>query len=197
MSHGRITLCCSWVGLKCHYQAPSFVLLSLPVSASILTYQISANRPIEGPLIYAIPDLTILEITEGGTEDRQLCFMESTFLQSDEVVMDKLQNYIYNRPNVLMVGKILMKQAMPYHSPSSNGSLVPCLQSSELMMWTKWKGDLGPQDFASVIIDRHTWFSLSSVEIHVWTHEDGPINVDRLDSDGYAFRVCCSLIYCG
>ena len=174
-----------------------FVLLSLPVSASILTYQISANWPVEGPSIYAIPDLMILEITEGGTEDRPLCFMESVFLQRDKAVMDKLQNYVYDHPDVLMVGKILMKQAMLYHSPGSNGSLVPHLQSSELMMWTKWKGDLGPQDFASVVVDGHTWFSLSSVEIHAWTCEDGPINVDCLDSDRYTFRVCCSLIYCG
>ena len=174
-----------------------FALLSLPVSASILTYQISANWPIEGPLTYTIPDLMILEITEGGTKDRLLCFMESKFLQSDEVVMDKLQNYIYNHPDVLMVGKILMKQAMLYHSPSLNGSLVPHLWSSELMMQTKWKGDLGPQDFALVVVDGHTWFSLSLVEIHVWTHEDGPIDVDRLDSNGYTFGVCCSLIYCG
>ena len=174
-----------------------FVLLSLPVSASILTYQISTNWPIEGPSIYTIPDLTILEITEGGTEDRPLCFMESVFLQIDKVVMDKLQNYVSDHPDVLMVGKILMKQAMPYHSPGLNGSLVPHLWSSELMMQTKWKGDLGPQDFALVVIDEHTWFSLLLVEIHVWTREDGPIDVDCLDSNRYTFRVCCSLIYCG
>ena len=77
-----------------------FVLLSLPVSSSILIYQISANWPIEGPLIYTIPDLTMMEITEGGIEDRPLCFMESAFSQSDKAVMDKLQNYVYDHPDV-------------------------------------------------------------------------------------------------
>ena len=96
-----------------------------------------------------------------------------------------------------MVGKILMKQAITYHGPSLNGSLVPHLPSLELMTQLKWKGDLGPQDFALIIIDGHAWFSLSLVEIHVQIYEDGLINVDHLDGDRYTFGVCCSLIYCG
>ena len=66
------------------------ILISLPVSASILNYQIHGNQPVEGPLIHAIPDLSIMELTEGGIEDRLLWFMESVFSQSDEAVMEKL-----------------------------------------------------------------------------------------------------------
>ena len=36
--------------------------------------------------------------------------------------MTKLQNYGYNHPDVLIVGKIFMKQAVTYHSPGLSGS---------------------------------------------------------------------------
>ena len=131
-----------------------------------------------------------MELTEGGIEDRLLWFMESTFSQSDKAVMEKLRDYVYDHPDVLVVGKILFKQTTPYHSPGLNGSLAPCLRSSDLMTWTEWWGNLGAEDFASVVIDGYTWFSLSTIEIHVWTCKDGPIDVDDLDSDRYAYGVC-------
>ena len=167
------------------------VFISLPVSASILKYHIHGNQPIEGPLIYAIPDLTVLELTGSSLEDRPLCFMESTFSQSDEAVMKKLRDYVCDHPDVLVVGKVLFKQAIPYQSPGVNGSLAPYLQSAELMTRTEWQGNLGVEDFASVVVDGHTWFSLATVEIHIWTREDGLIDIDELDGTGYAYGVCC------
>jgi len=176
------------IAIKKHLHS---VFISLPVPPSILDYHLHSNLPIGGPSIYAIPDLTIMELTEGGIEDRPLWFMESAFSQSDEAVMKKLRDYVNDHPDVLVVGKVLFKQEIPYRSPGMNGSLAPRLRSSELMTQTEWRGDLGAEDFASVVVDGHTWFSLSSVEIHVWTRKDGPINVDDLDSDRYASGVCC------
>ena len=56
--------------------------------------------------------------------------------------------------------------------------------------WVASQGNLGAKDFASVVVDGYTWFSLLTIEIHVWTCKDRPIDVDDLDSDRYAYGVC-------
>ncbi|KAI6016293.1 hypothetical protein BKA83DRAFT_4128917 [Pisolithus microcarpus] len=47
-----------------------------------------------------------------------------------------------------------------------------------------------------VVIDGHMWFSLLSVEIHIWTCQAGrlQIELDHLDSNEYAVRCGLKLI---
>ena len=53
--------------------------------------------------------------------------------------------------------------------------------------------------YSQVVIDKHTWFSLSSVEFHVWIRKPGAskIDINSVDGDGYAFGVSIHLIYQG
>ena len=45
--------------------------------------------------------------------------------------------------------------------------------------------------YAEVVVDDYSWFSLSSVKLHVWTRKPGTtkIDVDCKGGDGYGFRV--------
>ncbi|KAL4070271.1 hypothetical protein J3A83DRAFT_4241683 [Scleroderma citrinum] len=119
--------------------------------------------------ICGIPDLSIIMYGKGGEEGirvpRVLWIMENAFTQSDCDVMQKLKAYVCDHPDLLVVGKILMKQTTRYRSPG--------LKASE---------------FAEIVVDGHTWFLLSSVEIHVWVHQHGDPKVDLNcpDGDGYA-----------
>ncbi|KAI6024279.1 hypothetical protein EDC04DRAFT_2606544 [Pisolithus marmoratus] len=82
--------------------------------------------------------------------------------------------YISDYPDLLVVGKIILNQAM----------------SSELLTADEWEDHLGDQDtFSQVVIDGHTWFSLSSVKIHIWIWQPGDTGIilDRQEGEGYAF----------
>lgn len=65
------------------------------------------------------------------------------------------------------------------------------------IQWEHGRED--PREYAEVVVDGHTWFSLSSVEFHVWVRKPGAskVDVDSLDSDGYAFGVSVRFIYQG
>ncbi|KAI6047239.1 hypothetical protein EDC04DRAFT_2887047 [Pisolithus marmoratus] len=105
--------------------------------------------------------------------------------------MHKLQAYISDYPDLLVVGKIILNQAMSYHSPRSNSSIAKELWSSELLTADEWGDRLGDQDtFSQVVVDSHTWFLLSSVKIHIWIQQPGDTGIvlDRWEGEGYVFR---------
>ena len=115
--------------------------------------------------------------------------MESAFTQSDRDVMRKLEAYIHNLPDLLVVGKILIKQAKRYCNPRSKPTVMQRLRSSALMSHGEWSGDYGDgEEFAWIVIDGHMWFSLSLAEIHVWVRQHGA-KLDLMNSDGYASGV--------
>jgi len=173
----------------------SSVLATIPLPKGILTYQTHGNRHIQGQTICGIPDLTIMMVTEGSLEDRPIWLMESAFSQSNADVMEKLHAYIEDHPDLLVVGKVLLKQNGKYSSPGANSSLATSLRSSELLSRRKWRGSLGVDEFAHVDIDRHIWFSLSSVEIHLWICQASGLDIDCKDGNGYAFGV--HWLFCG
>lgn len=61
--------------------------------------------------------------------------------------------------------------------------------------WMSRYGDA--QEYAQVVIDGHTWFSLSSIELHVWIQKPGElkIDLDSLRGDGYAYGVHPHFVY--
>ena len=177
------------------------IMETIPVPANVLFFQMAPNSGYENKSICAIPDLMIKlwsrndEARRHGS--RTIWLMESAFSQSDVSVMDKLQAYVDDEPNLLVVGKILIKQAMPYYSPGSKQSISKKLRSSALLPKDEWTR--GVERYSEIIVDEHTWFSLSSVEFHVWTCKPGAskINLDSLNGDGYAFGVSIRFIYPG
>ena len=69
---------------------------------------------------------------------------------------------------------------------------------SELMTADDWMSRYGDaQEYARVVIDGHTWFSLSSIELHVWIQKPGElkIDLDSLRGDGYASGVHPHFVY--
>lgn len=90
--------------------------------------------------------------------------------------------------DLLVVGKLLIKQGQQYHSPGSKGSAASRLRLSDLMTQEEWTSRLG-DEFEQIVDDGHTWLSLSSVEIHIWTRQAGNSKIELSDTDGngYAF----------
>ena len=55
------------------------------------------------------------------------------------------------------------------------------------------------ESYSEIVVDKHTWFSLSSVKFHVWMRKPGAskIDLDSLNGDGYTFGVSIRFIYPG
>jgi len=169
----------------------STTLRTIPAPKSALPC-INSNKHFQEDSISGVPDLTIMmwgKGDRGHCEPQLLCIMESAFTQSDRDVMRKLEAYIHDLPNLLVVGKILIKQAKRYRNPRSKPTVVQWLRSSVLMSCGKWSDDYGDgEEFARIVVDGHTWFSLSLAEIHVWVHQHSA-KLDLTNSDGYASGV--------
>ncbi|KAI5981789.1 hypothetical protein EDC04DRAFT_2916242 [Pisolithus marmoratus] len=165
-------------------------LHNLPVPMKTLECRAYRNSYLNGDSIRGIPDLCIQMRSRASPMPRRLWIMECAFAQPDADVMRKLQAYVSDYPDLLVVGKIILNQAMSYRSPRSNGSIAKELRSSELLTADEWGDRLGDQDtFSQVVVDGHTWFSLSSVEIHIWIRQPGDTGIvlDRREGEGYAF----------
>lgn len=166
------------------------MLSDIPVEDAV-DCQVYANSYVKGPSVCFVPDLLVLMHSDNTTcLPRPLWLMECTFAQTDHGVMCKLRAYINDNPTLLVVGKILLKQATPYYSPGSDGSIAKELRSSGLLTPAEWRCRLGDiNDITQVIVDGHTWFSLSSVEIHLWMRQpgDSKLDIDHQEGDGYAF----------
>ncbi|KAI5995204.1 hypothetical protein EDD15DRAFT_728043 [Pisolithus albus] len=165
------------------------VLDTIPVPKTTLGFRTMTAKTIITDSINAISDLSII-LCKGSQFRRFVCLMECAFSQSNCDVMHKLNAYVRDIPDLLVVGKILVKEAERYASLGSDSSVAPQLRSSNTMTPEEWGHDQGPDDFHRVVVDGHTWFSLSSVEIHVWTRRTGrsEIEIDQLDGGEYAVR---------
>ncbi|KAI6018103.1 hypothetical protein BKA83DRAFT_4128015 [Pisolithus microcarpus] len=166
------------------------VLSDIPAEDTV-DCQVYANSYVKGPSVWFVPDLLVLMHSDNTMcSSRPLWLMECTFTQTDRDVMRKLHAYVDDNPTLLVVCKILLKQATPYRSPGSNGSIAKELRSSRLLTPVEWRRRLGDvNDITQVIVDGHTWFSLSSVEIHLWMRRpgDSKLDIDLQEGDGYAF----------
>ena len=60
------------------------------------------------------------------------------------------------------------------------------------MTESEWNCSVGDAEFTRVVVGGHKWFAVSSVQIHVWTHRPGDldVNLDHSDGDYYGVRVC-------
>ena len=178
---------------------------TIPISvASDLDFEVSLNSTCYwGESIDTAPDLMVKMWSKSRENPRHvprtMWLMESASNESDGDVMDKLRAYVHDVPDLLVVAKILFKEATPYHSPGSRGSTVKRLRLSERMTQSEWaRYYMNPQEYLRVVVDDYTWFSLSSVEFHVWIRKLGEskIDLDSLSGDGYAFGVRPQIMYC-
>jgi len=113
-------------------------ILDIPVPRNYLDFDIWLNSDRPSKSVDAIPDLMV---KMWSTSCKSPCglpqihwLMESASSQSDSVVMDKLGAYVRDVPELLVVGKHLIKEGTPYHSPGSKGSNVKRLRSSKRML---------------------------------------------------------------
>lgn len=165
-------------------------LVNLPVPRTTVACRTHFNNYLRGDSIYSTPDLCIQMQSSASFFSRPLWIMESAFAQPDADVMRKLHAYVSDNPDLLVVGKVTLSQARPYRNPDSKGSVAKELRSLELLSKEEWRDRQGDPDMLSqVVVDGHTWFSLSSVEIHVWIRRPGDTRIilDCQESDGYAF----------
>ena len=168
------------------------VLATMPISEKIMNQTVVGNTPFIGQSIFGIPDLMVLTAHCGSLKERQRWIMECTFSQKDEDATQRLQQYIHDDPDILVVGKIVIKQASTYRSPGSDVNLATHLRLAPLMTFSQWLGLRSDEDeFGQVEVDDFSWFSLAHAEIHLWVHSPGnsAINLDRLDGNSYACGV--------
>ena len=168
------------------------ILATMPISEKILNRTVVGNTPFIGQLIFGIPNLMVLTVHRGSLKERQWWIMECAFSQRDEDATQRLRQYIHDDPDLLVVGKIIIKQASTYRSPGSDVDLATQLRSAPLMTLSEWLGLKSNEDeFGQVKVDGFTWFSLAHVEIHLWVRSPGnsAINLDRLDGNSYASGV--------
>ena len=106
--------------------------------------------------------------------------------------MQRLQQYIHDDPDILVVGKIVIKQATTYRSPGSNVNLATQLRLAPLVTFSEWLALRSDEDeFGQVEVDDFTWFSLAHAEIHLWVRSPGnsAINLNCLDGNSYVCGV--------
>ena len=168
------------------------ILATMPISEKIMNRTVVGNTPFIGQSIFGIPDLMVLTAHRGSLKERQRWIMECTFSQKDEDAMQRLQQYIHDDPDILVVGKIVIKQATTYRSPGSNVNLATQLRLAPLVTFSEWLALRSDEDeFGQVEVDDFTWFSLAHAEIHLWVRSPGnsAINLNCLDGNSYACGV--------
>ena len=171
------------------------ILATIPLDEDILYCRVLPNDFHQGKSVHAIPDSTVKmwsKNSEGNRLPATLWITESAFTQSDTDVMKKLRAYIRDIPELQVVGKILLNQTAGYQAPAPNSAVAQKLRSTAVMNKMKWARNYGnAKEYASITVDEHTWFTLSSVEIHIWTRLPGQSKIDlsRLDGDCYASGV--------
>ncbi|KIM59841.1 hypothetical protein SCLCIDRAFT_27076 [Scleroderma citrinum Foug A] len=171
------------------------ILDTIPIHTTTISCDISASAAHQGSSIRGVPDLMVQMWQEGHNVGsllpQMIWVIESVFSQSDHDTTDKLLHYVEDIPGLLVVGKLLLKQATPFRSPGSDESIVRDLQSSELMSRAEWTSYASAEGFTSVTMDSYTWFSLTSVEFHLWIHKPGELKIRMhcLDEDSYAYRM--------
>ena len=91
----------------------SYVFETIPVSGKV-HLDVKCNSGVSKELIEGTPDGIVDMWSKHDEELQRLWLMESTFSQSDKDVMDKLHDYVHNAPDLLVVCKIVLKEAKCY-----------------------------------------------------------------------------------
>lgn len=115
----------------------SNVLATIPISDKILSRTIVGNTPFIGQSIFGTPDLMVLTAYHNSLKEHQQWIMECKFSQMDEDAMQRLRQYVWDDPDLLVVRKIVIKQASMYRSLGSDGNLATQLRSAPLMIIRK------------------------------------------------------------
>ena len=152
------------------------LLDSIPVSYKVHLEVESADLVSVSPEVSWIPDAIVELWSKHNTKSRRLWLIESAFSQMDANVMYKLRRFILAVPDLLVVCKISFEQTHKFKSPSLKGSTVKPLWSAPLLTESEWKQRVG-EEFADIVVEGHTWFSLSSVAVHVWVRPPGNRNI--------------------
>ena len=153
------------------------LLDSIPVSYKVHLEVESAALISVSPGVSWTPDAIIEMWSKHNMKSRRLWLIESAFSQTDANVMEKLRGYVLAVPDLLVVCKISFKQARKYESPRLRGSTAKLLRSATLLTESEWKQRVG-EEFADVVVGGHSWFSLSSVVVHVWVRPPGDLSID-------------------
>ncbi|KAG1721379.1 hypothetical protein EDB19DRAFT_1917355 [Suillus lakei] len=119
---------------------------------------------------------------------------ESAFSQDDFSLFEKLTKTVQANLYLLLIIAALLKEEFPFHSPEK---LSPAWQEllSQLFLETSddfialMQDESPPALDVLVVVFRHTWCSLGSVEFKVWVHGDDQLidiktNDDNLTAEG-------------
>lgn len=161
--------------------------------------RIDANTTFEGSKISGEPDI-FLQISgksfckELFTRRRLLC-IECAFTQKNEDVMEKLEAFIQDIPELMVVGKININEKR-YSGPGDLHRFGK-LSGKKVQPPGKWFPDRNAgNDFGPVVKNGRTWIEIESIEVHMWVRPSrGPIDLEDKSPGRYAFGVMCGTIW--
>ncbi|KAG2126399.1 hypothetical protein BD769DRAFT_1668399 [Suillus cothurnatus] len=142
-----------------------------------------------------VPDMQISlqNMRDAGAKVIVPGMAETVFSQHSNTLINKLEDAIIKNPSLLLVITAVVFENTPYRSPkrgSDTGHLLlrdPSKQSAKNFI-----SETGPPALnAPVVVENHTWCSISSVWFKVWVRGNDPIDIysddPNLVADGFLY----------
>ena len=159
------------------------VMRSMGHDPEVIQIRVDANTSYHGNRVSGEPDI-LLQISgrsfhrELFTRCRLMC-IEVAFSQGDGVVMEKLRGYIHGIPELMVVGKIIIKEKNKCVGPT-DARTINRFATRKVQDANRWfpsrnmRNDSGP-----VVKNGYTWIEIESIEVHIWVRlSKEPINLD-------------------
>ncbi|KAG0699960.1 hypothetical protein DFH29DRAFT_1001516 [Suillus ampliporus] len=175
------------------HTALTFFIESIPFDCQAVNVNILSNIEASDSLV---PDMRISFQKMRRTTSKTIIsgITETAFLQNRDVLVAKLEDAIEDNLSSLLVIAVVISEDTPYHSPKKGSHTrrallldSPKRSSDDFLAAT---GDLPTLD-APVVVENHTWCSISSIWFKVWVHGDQPIDIytddQALVADGYLY----------
>jgi hypothetical protein len=166
---------------------------SIPYDRQSININVLSNIEASDSLV---PDMRISFQNMQATDSEVIIpgLAETAFSQHRDALVDKLEEAIIENPYLLLVIAAVVCENAPYRSPKKNSDAGRALLRDPIKRPAKaFISTTGrPALDAPVIVEDHTWCSISSVWFKVWVRGDDPINIHSDDSNLVADGVTSS-----
>ena len=159
--------------------------------------RVDTNTLVDGDSISGEPDILMRIWGNSFRKDlftrRKVLCMECAFSQKDEDVMAKLEGFIHDIPELLVVGKITIEETQ-YSAPTKFPSFASKVQQESTWFPDRNAGN----NFGPIIQDGVTWINIQSIKVHIWVRlSKDPINLEDHSPGGYAVGVMYNMAWHG
>jgi hypothetical protein len=151
---------------------------SIPYDRQAINVNVLSNIEASDSLV---PDMRI-SLQNMYAEDADVIIpglAETAFSQHRDALVDKLEDAIIENPSLLLVIAAVVCEDAPYRSPKRGSDTGRALLQDPMKRRAKdFVSATGrPALNAPVVVEGHTWCSISSVWFKVWVRGDHPIDI--------------------